>query len=120
MPWPKVDMCEVYDGFVYRVATSDLLAHDWWWDGRSWQRHFRNVFLYRTRAGRYFVVRLSFWEGEPNTLEPLSREEARALYEQLPVWEVGPEEAFPDSEPALPRFPRSEPRSELGVFWDAY
>ena len=40
--------------------------------------------MYKTKNGRYFVVRQSLWQGELDTLEPLTIDEAIYLYEQLP------------------------------------
>ncbi len=65
----------------YDVTTADLLADDVFWDGHNFERHGRNMFLYRTPRGRYFTVTLSQWQGERDTLTPVELEEAIELYE---------------------------------------
>lgn len=65
----------------YAVATATLLASDCYWDGSNFERHGRNRFLYRTPNGRYFVVALTQWQGEQDTLEPVDLETAIELYE---------------------------------------
>ena len=65
----------------YSVKTSTLIAHDAFWDGNNWERSGRNRFLYRTPRGNYFVVTLTQWQGEFNSLEPVDQETAISLYE---------------------------------------
>jgi hypothetical protein len=92
---PSDTMTRIVDGVRYRVATATVLAHDEYWDGNNYERRGRNTWLYRSPTGRYFVVRLSQWQGERDSLEPLSIEEAKALYESLPEHEQPWESAFP-------------------------
>lgn len=90
------NMQRVVGGIRYRVATATLLADDQYWDGRNHERNGRNRFLYRTPTGRYFVVTLSMWQGEQDTLEPIGEDEAATLYEQeLTEHHVDWEDAFP-------------------------
>lgn len=83
---PSPTMTATVNKVRYRVGNSTLLAHDSFGG--------RGVFLYRSPGGRYFIVRLTQWEGERDTIEPLSEEDAYNLYERLPQKEVNPEEAF--------------------------
>lgn len=87
----------VIDGLRYKVSTATLLASDEYWDGHNFERNGRNNFLYMTPKGRYFVARLSQYQGEFNYIEALTEEEAKALYEELSEKEVDWDEAFPDS-----------------------
>jgi hypothetical protein len=81
----------------YDVETSSLLASDCYWDGRNFERHGRNTYLYRTPHGRYFTVNLTQWQGERDTLEPVSQEEAIELFEgRLTEHVVSYAAAFPD------------------------
>lgn len=92
-----VKMTRIVGGLRYDTSKAILLAHDRYWDGHNLERHGRNTFLYKTPKGRYFVVRLTMWQGERDTLEPVTPDEARRLYEEfLPVHEVSYEEAFPN------------------------
>lgn len=87
-------MKQVINGLLYDTETAVLLAHDCYWDGQGWDRRGRNVYLYRTPKGRYFVYRTTRWQGEMSHIEPLTEKEARSLYEALPVHEVDYQEAF--------------------------
>lgn len=78
----------------YNVATATLLASDEYWDGHNFERSGHNTFLYKTRGGAFFRVDLTQWDGERDTLEPISREDAMALYERLEEHDVKYEEAF--------------------------
>lgn len=85
-------------GKRYRVDGATLLADDEFWDGHNFDRGGRNTFLYRTPKGAYFKVRLSNWQGEDDTITPLSEGEARALYESLSEQHVEVDKAFPNVE----------------------
>ncbi len=78
-----IDMRAVIDRTVYDTRTATLLADDAWWDGHNFERHGRNTFLYRAKNGAFFVVHCTCWEGEHDSLEPLTGPEAEALYETL-------------------------------------
>lgn len=91
-------MVEVIGGKRYRTETATLIAHDAYWDGHNWERHGRNTFLFRTPRGNYFAQHQTCWQGERDRIEPLSRDEAIRLYEELPAKEVEFEEAFPGVE----------------------
>lgn len=83
----------------YSTETATLIASDEYWDGSNWERHGRNCFLYRTPGGEYFTVRLTQWQGERDTLEPITQEEAIRLFEnELSEHQVNYSEAFPDVE----------------------
>ena len=93
----RVRMSRVVDGVRYNTETATLLAHDVYWDGHNLERSGRNRWLYRTPRGRYFVVTGTLWQGERDTLEPVTQTEAMRLYEG-PLCEhaVEYEEAFPE------------------------
>ena len=105
---PSSTMKRVIGGKVYNVATATPVASDEFWDGRNFERHGRNTFLYRTPRGAFFEVNLSQWQGERNTIIPLTRDEAMALYDELPEHELEYEQAFgeepgePEPEPGRP------------------
>lgn len=91
---PSDSMKRVVDGMRYNVGTATLLADDEYWDGNNFEHSGRNCFLYKTRGGAFFRVDLTQWQGERNTLEPLSREEAMELYESLQEHRETYEDAF--------------------------
>ena len=72
----------IIDRKRYDVATATLLADDAYWDGHNFERHGRNCFLYRTPKGNYFTVNLSQWQGEQDTLTPVSQDDAIDLFER--------------------------------------
>jgi hypothetical protein len=83
----------------YSVKTATLIADDAFWDGHNWERSGRNTFLYRTPKGNYFEVNLTQWEGERDTLLPLTQDEAIELFEgSLTEHAVKYSEAFPSVE----------------------
>jgi hypothetical protein len=87
-------MTRVIRGARYSVNASTLLADNDYWDGNNFTKSGRNTFLYKTRGGAYFAAHMTCWQGESDTLEPLSREEAMELWEQLPEHAVSYEDAF--------------------------
>ena len=93
---PPSKFSKIVDQKRYSVETATLIASDAFWDGRHWERYGRNSFLYRTPRGAYFTVTLTQWQGERDTLEPISQEEAIELYErELSEHEIDYSTAFP-------------------------
>ena len=91
------DMTRIVNRTRYDVATATLLASDCYWDGSNFERGGRNRFLYRTPNGRYFLVSLTQWQGEQDTLEPVDLDTAISLYEgPLTEHEELYAAAFPD------------------------
>ena len=83
----------------YSVQTATLMASDDYWDGHNFERHGRNTWLYRTPNGAYFTVTLTQWQGEQDSLDPVSQDEAIQLYEAtLTEHQVPYPEAFPGVE----------------------
>ena len=90
------DFVRIIDRRRYDVATATLIAADDYWDGHNFERHGRNTFLYRTPKGNYFYVCLSQWQGEQDTLTPITLDDAIDLYERtLSEHAVTYVEAFP-------------------------
>jgi len=80
----------------YDVKTATLIADDVYWDGNNFERSGRNEFLYRTPNGAYFTVNLSQWQGERDSLIPITQAEAIDLFEgSLTEHYVKYAEAFP-------------------------
>ena len=83
----------------YNTETATLIADDEYWDGSNFERNGRNCFLYRTPNGAYFTVDLTQWQGERNTLTPVTQEEAIDLFEDTLIEHaVNYAEAFPGVE----------------------
>ena len=80
----------------YDVKTATLIADNVYWDGSNFERSGRNEFLYRTPNGSYFTVNLTQWQGERDTLTPVTQAEALELFEgSLSEHYVKYAEAFP-------------------------
>ena len=95
----RIRMARVIGGKRYDTETATLLADDVYWDGHNFERSGRNVWLYRTPKSAYFTVTGTLWEGERDSLTPVSQAEAVELYEgPLSEHHVGWQEAFPDLE----------------------
>ena len=75
------EFVRIVDRKRYDVSKATLLAHDAFWDGHNFERRGRNRFLYGTPNGAYFLVTLTQWQGEQDTLEPVALEYALELYE---------------------------------------
>jgi len=61
--------------------------------------HGRNTWLYRTPNGAYFTVTRTQWQGEQDSLDPVTQDEAIALFEgSLTEHVVTYAEAFPGVE----------------------
>ena len=88
-------MKAVIGGVRYDTEKAQIIAHDCFWDGHNMERNGRNTYLYKTPNGRFFAVHLTLWQGERDSIEPLSKDEAMELYEQLPEHEMEFEESFP-------------------------
>jgi len=92
---PPEEFVKVVDGKRFSVATATLIAGDDHWDGHNFERSGRNTFLYRTPRNSYFEVTLSQWQGERDSLSPLSTDEAAGLFERMSEPRMSFEEAFP-------------------------
>jgi hypothetical protein len=93
---PPTNMTRIVDRKRYSVETAMLIADDRFWDGQNWENGGQNKFLYKTRNGAYFLVTLTKWRGEQDTLVPVGEDEAIWLYENnLPEHYVDYNEAFP-------------------------
>ncbi len=89
---------EVIGGKRYRTVGSVEIASDAYWNGHNWERRGRNQFLFRTVLGGYFTVTRTRWQGERDTLTPLTQDEAITAWEELTEHLVTFEEAFPGVE----------------------
>ena len=93
---PPENFERIIDRKKYSTKTATLIASDCYWDGHNWERSGRNCFLYRTPKGAYFEVNLTQWQGERDTLIPLTQDEAIELFEgSLTEHEIPYAEAFP-------------------------
>ena len=93
---PPEKYTRIIDRKRYSVATATILAGDDYWDGHNFERHGRNTWLYRTPNGAYFTVTRTQWQGEQDSLDPVTQDEAIELFEgSLTEHRVTYSEAFP-------------------------
>lgn len=93
---PPKNFVHIVNRKRYSTANATLIASDAYWDGHNFERRGRNRFLYRTPKGEYFTVTLTQWQGEQDTLTPVTQDEAITLYENdLSEHEIGYSDAFP-------------------------
>ena len=95
---PPEDLTRIIDEKRYSTKTATLLCGDDYWDGRSWERHGRNTWLYRTPKGKYFQVYFIECQGEQSEIiTPRSLDEAVAFFERCRenCRRVSHKEAFP-------------------------
>jgi len=96
---PPENFTRIINRTRYSAKTATLIASDAYWDGHNFERSGRNEFLYRTPKGNFFTVNLTCWQGERDTLIPVTQDEAIELFEgSLTEHEVKYSEAFPDVE----------------------
>ena len=92
-------MNQIVNNLRYDTQKSDLIAEDEFRDGNNRQYHGRNKYLYRTKNGNYFLVTETVWQGERDSLEPVSEKQAAELYETILVnHNEDYEDAFPNIE----------------------
>lgn len=87
-------MKKVINGKSYDTEKAEAIADDHFKDGNNRLSHGRGTTLYKTAKGNYFALYESCWQGEHDTLEPLSKAGAKKLFEDLYDQHVDYEEAF--------------------------
>jgi hypothetical protein len=94
---PPANYTKIINRTRYSTATATLIAGDDFWDGHNFERQGTNCFLYKTPKGNFFFVNLTQWQGERDTLEPTTLDEAVEAYESnLTEHYVKYSEAFPE------------------------
>lgn len=87
-------MNRVIGGKRYDTEKAEVVATNSYWDGSNWDRGGRTQSLMKTKKGRFFMYFQTRWQGETNTIEPVTKEEAIDFYEELPVQEMDYVDAF--------------------------
>ena len=76
-------MKSIINGKLYDTNTASAIADNEFQDGSNRLNCGRATTLYRTAKGAFFAYHETCWQGERDTIEPLSIEAARELYEAL-------------------------------------
>ncbi len=87
-------MKQIIERKEYDTEKAALVASNRFWDGSNFERNGQNTYLYKTPNGRYFAHHTTCWQGERDTLEALTVDEAKDLYESLPEHDLDFEAAF--------------------------
>jgi hypothetical protein len=77
------DMKRIIDGKVYNTETAKRIADNQFRDGSNRMNCGTCTTLYKTIKGNFFAYHETCWQGERDSIEPLAKEEARKLFEQL-------------------------------------
>ena len=84
----RAKLKQVVDGKVYDTETAQVVASDEYWEGHNFERRGTNTHLYKTKKGAYFLGHSTQWQGDKDSIEVLSEEEAKEKYEHLPEHEM--------------------------------
>jgi len=76
-------MRKIINGKAYDTSTATLIADNEFADGNNRLSGGRATYLYRTKKGNFFAEHETCWQGEHDTIEPMSTDEAKELYEQM-------------------------------------
>ena len=76
-------MRAIIKGKLYDTREAQALATNEFSDGSNRLSHGRATRLFRTKKGSFFAAHETCWQGERDTIEPLSIEEAKEVFEDL-------------------------------------
>lgn len=88
------ELQQIIDGILYDTENAEIIASNEYWDGHNFERSGRNLHLYKSPKGRFFLCFSSQWQGERTYIEAISAAEAMKYYETLSEHDVSYEEAF--------------------------
>ena len=76
-------MRKIIRGKMYDTETATLIANNEFSDGPNKMPGGRSTSLYKTARGNFFALYETHWQGERDTIEPLSITAAKDLFEAL-------------------------------------
>ena len=76
-------MRKIIRGKMYDTETATLIANNEFSDGSNRMPGGRSTSLYKTARGNFFALYETHWQGERDTIEPLSITAAKDLFEAL-------------------------------------
>ena len=76
-------MKKIIAGKIYDTETAELIADNEFADGTNRMKSGRSTSLYKTRKGNFFAHHETCWQGERDTIEPLTIKQAKEYYEEL-------------------------------------
>jgi len=90
-------MRNLINGKIYDTDKSDVVATNDFSDGTNVHNRGRTSTLYRTKKGQFFTLYETCWQGEQNSIEPISSQEAQEIYSDMYDQKMTIEEAFGDN-----------------------
>jgi hypothetical protein len=87
-------MKKVIAGKSYDTETANAIADDEFRDGTNRMSRGRSTTLYKTTKGNFFCLHETCWQGEHDTIEPLTKTQAKEIYESLLNQNLAYTEAF--------------------------
>ena len=76
-------MKQIINGKIYNTETADHVANNEFSDGSNRMNCGRCTSLWKTKKGVFFAWYETCWQGEHDSLEPLSETAAKELFETL-------------------------------------
>ena len=76
-------MKKVINGKLYNTETAECIADNEFNDGTNRLSHGRATSLYKTTKGNFFAYHETCWQGEHDTIEPLTMSQAKEYFEEL-------------------------------------
>jgi hypothetical protein len=74
---------KIIAGKMYNTATAEAIADNEFSDGTNRLNHGRATTLYKSKKGNFFAEHETCWQGEHDTIEPLSIDQAKDLFQDL-------------------------------------
>lgn len=85
-------MKKIIGGKQYDTEKAELVADNSFTDGSNRLNHGRAMYLYKTKKGNFFCLYVTCWQGEHDSIKPLTIDEAKELFEELASDEDWPKE----------------------------
>lgn len=93
-------MERVIDGKKYDTEKATIVADNEFSDGSNRMNCGRCTLLYKTKKGNFFAAYETCWQGEYDTIDPLTINEAKEMFEGLRNQLGKYEEVFGEAEEA--------------------
>jgi len=76
-------MKRIISGKKYDTEKAEEMASNHFSDGSNRMNCGRGTTLYKTKKGNFFALHETCWQGEHDTIEPLTIAEAKEYFEEL-------------------------------------
>ncbi|MFH1491435.1 MAG: hypothetical protein ABII06_21205 [Pseudomonadota bacterium] len=76
-------MKKVIGGKMYDTEKAERIGHNEFADGTNRMPHGRCTSIYKTAKGKFFMHCETCWQGEHDSIAPLTKQEAKDEYEHM-------------------------------------